>query len=239
MSKPEENKSLYSVRRSQSNLPLSSNLRHAAYYKEVLINNDTGVTLYFLTAGDTALKSVPTLTQHAFTRTLTIKEIVREVIVDKHGFTKDVSDPRDRVLSEYSIKLDDLMDHPVFVREFGVVIWRMNDVEVMRKYHPLAIDNYNKYVEDAIKTSLNECVSNPMRFLINIHKPERGGKKDNNWKHRTMFVIVNGRVLACKVSNIPSIEEGMWFTARIADFDNSESLVTYSVTGDNFQKSHK
>ena len=224
MSKPDK-KARYSVKRSSSSTPLSSNLKNASYYREVLIYNDAGVTLYVLT-GDNALESIPTLTHHAFTRTLTIKEIIREVTVDKNGFSKDVSDPRERTLSEYTIELDELMEHPIFVKEFNIVIWTRSEVEVMRQYHPCAAENYDKLVNEAVKQCMNKATCNPLRMFVNIHSK----------KKRTLFTIINGRVLSCKVDNVPYLEEGIWFTEKIADGDNEESLVTYSIIGDTFRE---
>lgn len=224
MSKPVKQGSL-SISNETRNIPLSNNLRGVSYYQECAIENRTGKTVYVMKC-DGSIVSIPTLSSRVFDPVLIIKVLTRDVRTDQYGFMRDVSDPRERTLTSYTVHLTEFTERPLFIRELGVVVGVRCDPDEMGQYHPCADEFYDVRFTEALNAGINAQKNNPLRFFINTY----------DTSINTMYVVVNGQVMGCDTNHIGHMREGIWLTMRLvksaadAEPDSDEALRTYSIT---------
>lgn len=224
MSKPVQKGSL-SISTETRNIPLSSNLRGVSYYQECAIENRTGKTVYVMKC-DGSIVSIPTLSSRAFDPVLVIKVLTRDVRTDQYGFMRDVSDPRERTLTSYTLQLAEFTERPLFIRELGVVVGVRCDPDEMGQYHPCADKFYDVRFTEALNAGINAQKNNPLRFFINTY----------DTSINTMYVVINGQVMGCDTNHIGHMQEGIWLTMRLAksaadtEPASDEALRTYSIT---------
>lgn len=175
---------------------------------------------------DGSIVSIPTLSSRVFDPVLIIKVLTRDVRTDQYGFMRDVSDPRERTLTSYTVHLTEFTERPLFIRELGVVVGVRCDPDEMGQYHPCADEFYDVRFTEALNAGINAQKNNPLRFFINTY----------DTSINTMYVVVNGQVMGCDTNHIGHMREGIWLTMRLvksaadAEPDSDEALRTYSIT---------
>lgn len=200
-------------------LPLSSELPTSNFYQEMVIENRTGRSLYVLSGGK--IECVPSTSFASANPSVLIKVLVRNVqLSNAYGVQQNLTDPRGRVKTTYTVEMDQLARGPVFIRELGMSMSLYLDTDALKAANPYSIENFDIQLRKRVLADFDNGRSVGVYFYINSH----------DQSFNTMYTEVNGQLLGFKVNHYPEQEEVFTITTRRESRLADDSLTTFIVS---------
>lgn len=203
-----------------TNTALASGLANANFYQELVIENRLGHTLYVMRYPG-RVESVPSTNSTNGTNPLVeVKVLPRNYqTTSPYGYSSNITDPRGRILERYLVKLEQLQQGPIFIRELGWSMGLRNDTEALKSVNPFADEYYALEVTQRMRSDFSNGRSCAAYMYVNLHDKSI----------TTLYLELNGQLLGAKVNHYDDQEEICAVSLRREGRLDDDSVTTYTI----------
>lgn len=215
-----------SFSKEQVNTALASGLANANFYQELVIENRLGHTLFVMRYPG-RVESVPsTNSTNGSNPLVEVKVLPRNYqTTSPYGYSSNITDPRGRILERYLVKLEQLQQGPVFIRELGWSMGLQNDTEALKSVNPYSDQYYALEVTQRMRSDFSNGRSCAAYVYVNLH----------DTSITTLYLELNGQLLGTKVNHYADQEEICALSLRREGRLNDDSVTTYIIPPSSWQ----